>query len=377
MIINNYFLKNIILEKLLLINKNLLFIVCSIFFCGLVLLYSAANGEIKGLVLKQFIYFVAFFPVCILIAITNIQFWFKNSYIIYFLGLFLLILVEIFGHKSMGATRWINLGIIRIQPSEVMKICFILAMARYYFQQNLDNIKKNSNLIKPILFFIFPFILILKQPNLGTALILSAIMISILFLVSVQMWKFVLCFVIALISIPIIWKYGLHDYQKQRVLTFLNPEKDPLNSGYNITQSKIAIGSGGIWGKGFLKGTQTQLEFLPEKHTDFVFTILSEEFGFVGNMTVILLYLFLFLYFIFIIIKCNHTYGKIIVSGVFVNLFCHFFINIGMVSGLLPVVGTPLPLLSYGGSITVSTLLSVGFVLNIDIHKNYEIRVLS
>ncbi len=377
MAINDYFSKNITLEKLLIINKNLLLIVCGIFFCGLILLYSAGNGEIKGLVTRQLVYFLVFFPVCIIIAIINIQFWFKNSYIIYFLGLSLLILVEIIGHKSMGATRWINLGIIRIQPSEVMKICFILALAKYYFQQNLSNIKKNSNLIKPILFFIFPFALILKQPNLGTALILTTIMISILFLVGVQIWKFALCFAIVLCSIPIVWRYGLHDYQKQRVLTFLYPEEDPLNTGYNITQSKIAIGSGGIWGKGLLKGTQTQLEFLPEKHTDFIFTILSEEFGFVGNVIIIILYLSLFLYLVFIIIKCNHTYGKIIVSGVLINLFCHFFINIGMISGLLPVVGTPLPLLSYGGSITVSTLISIGFVLNVDIYKHYEIKTLN
>lgn len=373
--VSNLFLIKEMLEKPTAINKNLLLLVCSIFFCGLTLLYSAENGVIRTLVLKQAIYFVVFLPICILIAITNIQFWFKYSYVIYFLGLSLLVVVEISGYKSMGATRWINLGIIRVQPSEIMKICFILALAKYYFQQNLNNIKKVSNLIKPILFFVFPFILILKQPNLGTALILSAIFITILFLVGIQMWKFALCFAIMLCLVPFGWKYGLHDYQKQRILTFLNPKTDPLNSGYNITQSKIAIGSGGIWGKGLLQGTQTQLEFLPEKHTDFIFTILSEEMGFIGDMFIIILYIALFLYFTFIIIKCNHTYGKIIVSGVFANMFCHFFINIGMVSGILPVVGTPLPLLSYGGSITAATLISIGFVLNVDIYKHNEIKV--
>lgn len=372
----NSFLKKIIFEKLLAINKNLLLLVCTIFFSGVLLLYSAENGEIKSLVLKQTIYFIIFLPICVAIAITDIQFWFKHSYAIYFLGLLLLILVEIIGYKSMGATRWINLGFIRIQPSEIMKLCFILAMAKYYFQQSSTNIKQMKNLIKPVLLFLPPFILILKQPNLGTALILAAIMVAILFLMGVQMWKFVFCFILLLLSIPIGWKYGLHDYQKQRILTFLNPEKDPLNTGYNITQSKIAIGSGGLWGKGLLEGTQTQLEFLPEKHTDFIFTILSEEFGFVGDLVIISLYLILFLYFTFIIIRCNHTYGKIIVSGIFVNLFCHFFINIGMVSGILPVVGTPLPLLSYGGSITVSTLISIGFVLNVDMNRSTEIRSL-
>lgn len=372
--ISDLFLIKEMLEKPAVINKNLLLLVCSIFFCGLTLLYSAENGVIKTLVLKQMIYFVIFLPICILVAITNIQYWFKYSYVIYFLGLSLLIMVEILGYKSMGATRWINLGIIRIQPSEIMKICFILALAKYYFQQNLNSIKKTSNLIKPVLFFIFPFILILKQPNLGTSLILTAIFITILFLVGIQIWKFVLCFIIVLSFVPVVWEYGLHDYQKQRILIFLNPKTDPLNSGYNITQSKIAIGSGGIWGKGLLQGTQTQLEFLPEKHTDFIFTILSEEMGFIGDIFIIILYLALFLYFTFIIIKCNHSYGKIIVGGIFANMFCHFFINIGMASGILPVVGTPLPLLSYGGSITAATLISIGFVLNVDIYKNTEIK---
>ena len=167
----------------------------------------------------------------------------------------------------------------------------------------------------------------------------------------------------------------MHDYQKQRIITFINPDSDPLNSGYNIMQSKIAIGSGGIWGKGFLKGTQGQLEFLPEKHTDFIFTILCEEFGFIGSLTVILLFLTVFIMMIYIITKCKHTFGRVIVSGIFINLFCHFFINIGMITGILPVVGTPLPLFSYGGSITATTLISLGFVLNVDLNKETEIRI--
>ncbi|MDR1498865.1 MAG: rod shape-determining protein RodA [Rickettsiales bacterium] len=371
--ISDFLSKNELLKKLLKVNKNLLVLVCLIFFCGLLLLYSASKGNIKPWALRQFVYFVLFLPVCIAISIINIQFWFRHSYIIYCCGLFLLILVEIVGYKSMGATRWINLGFMRIQPSEIMKVCFILAMARYFFQCGPSDPQKNMKLIKPLLLFLVPFILILKQPNLGTALILVAIMISILFLVGVQIWKFILCFTIGLCCIPVVWKYGLHDYQQRRVLIFLKPESDPLKSGYNITQSKIAIGSGGIWGRGFLDGTQGQLEFLPEKHTDFIFTILSEEFGFIGSLSVIIMYLILFIFLLYIITKCKHSYGKIIVGGIFTNLFCHFFINIGMVTGILPVVGTPLPLLSYGGSITASTLISIGFILNVDIHRDYEI----
>ena len=370
-----YFNKNDIFEKVQRLNKGLIFIILFIFLCGLLILYSASGGNMKPWVVRQLIYFCLFAPVSFLISITNIKFFFKMSYIIYFLGVCLLLLVEIVGYKSMGATRWLNLGIIRIQPSEIMKLCLILGLARYFYQLSLNEIKKNKKLIIPILMYIVPVLLILKQPNLGTALILSAIFFSILFFVGVQFWKFILCFVIGLCCIPIIWNYGLHDYQKQRVLTFLSPESDPLNSGYNIIQSKIAIGSGGVWGNGYLNGTQGQLEFLPEKHTDFIFTILAEEFGFIGSVFVIMLFIILFMFLLYIITKCNHSYGKIIVAGIFINLFCHFFINIGMTTGLLPVVGTPFPFLSYGGSITASTLISMGFVLNVDLNKNEEFRI--
>lgn len=372
----NYdFSKEYLVERLLKINRNILLIVTLIFILGTMMLYSASNGSMKPWAIRQIIYYLAFFPFCIFVAVTNINFWFRTSYIIYFVCLVMLLLVSLFGHKSMGATRWINFGSIRIQPSEFMKIGLILALARYFFQHNLSEIRENKKLIIPILLFIFPFILILKQPSLGTAVILMAITVAILFFVGVQMWKFFLCFFLVICTTPVVWKFALHDYQRQRVMTFLNPDSDPLNSGYNITQSKIAIGSGGIWGKGFLKGTQGQLEFLPEKHTDFIFTILCEEFGFVGAIFTITLFLILFSMMLYIITKCTHSYGKIIVGGVFINLFCHFFINIGMVTGILPVVGTPLPLFSYGGSITVSTLISIGFVLNVDINRDDEIRL--
>lgn len=368
------FSKESIIDKLNWINKNLILIFIILFAIGISTLYSASNGNIKLWPIRQLLYFLIFFPISIIIAITDINFWFKNSYFIYFVTTILLLLVAVVGHNSMGATRWINLGFIRIQPSEFMKIGLILALARYFFQCNLSEIDNNKKLILPILMFIFPCLLILKQPNLGTALILSTIMVSILFFVGVGMKKFILCFIIALASIPIAWKFVLHDYQKQRVITFLNPDSDPLNSGYNLMQSKIAIGSGGIWGKGFLKGTQGQLKFLPEKHTDFIFTILCEEFGFIGGLTVIILFIIVFIMLIYIITKCTHTFGKVIVAGIFINLFCHFFINIGMITGILPVVGTPLPLFSYGGSITATTLISLGFVLNIDLNREAEIK---
>ena len=369
------FNKHEIFNRLKRLNVGLMVTTFFIFLCGLLMLYSASGGNIKPWVIRQLVYFCTFTPIAILIAIVDIKFWFKVSYVIYFVGLFLLLAVEIIGHKSMGATRWLNLGFIRIQPSEIMKLCLILALGGYLFQTGLSEIRTWKKLIIPVLLYIAPLILILKQPNLGTALILSAIFFATLFFAGVQIWKFAAGFVLILCLIPAIWSYGLHDYQKQRVVTFLNPESDPLNSGYNIIQSKIAIGSGGIWGNGYLNGTQGQLEFLPEKHTDFIFTILAEEFGFIGCMFVIFLFLLLFIFLLYIMTKCHHTYGKVIVGGVFINMFCHFFINIGMVTGILPVVGTPLPLLSYGGSITVSTLISLGFVLNADLNRNEEFRI--
>ena len=366
--------KSIIFDRLKRINFNLIFLVFLIFGIGITMLYSAGGGNWQPWASKQLIYFICFFPITILIATIDINFWFKTSYLIYFFGLCLLIFVEIIGHKSMGATRWVRIGFINFQPSELMKICLILSLAKYFFVKDLDEIKENKNLIIPIMLFILPFVLILKQPNLGTALILMIITISIFFSSGVQIWKFALCIVLVLLSSPIVWKFGIKDYQKQRIMTFLNPTADPLKSGYNIAQSKIAIGSGGLSGKGFLNGTQGQLEFLPEKQTDFIFTIFAEEFGFIGTIFLIFLYLCLFGILFFMCTKSNNNFCRIIIIGIFINLFSHFFINIGMIIGLLPVVGTPLPLMSYGGSITVSTLISLGFVLNADINRNIQIK---
>ncbi|MDR2077851.1 MAG: rod shape-determining protein RodA [Rickettsiales bacterium] len=372
---SNFFAKST-LEKFPKIDRGLLTVVSIIVFIGVAMLYSIGNGNMRPWALKQITYFLLCLPLCIGIAIVDINIWLRQAYNVYAIGLAMLILVEIAGYRSMGATRWLNLGFIRIQPSEFMKICTILAMARYFFQTDLKNIRNNATLAIPLLFIGIPCILILRQPNLGTAIILAVIGVSILFFVGVQIKKFILCFVVVLAVIPVIWKFSLHDYQKQRILIFLDPESDPLNSGYNIAQSKIAIGSGGLWGKGFIKGTQGQLEFLPERHTDFIFTVFCEEFGFVGSVSIVCLYIIMFSMFTYIIIKCNNTFGKIIVGGVFVNFFSHFFINIGMVTGILPVVGTPLILFSYGGSVTVSSMISIGFVLNVRTHLDREVTVL-
>ncbi len=368
---------HILINKIKKLNLNLFLIVCVLFVIGLFGLYSAGSASLRPWVIKQATYFIFFCPICFAIAFIDINVWYKFSYLIYFAGLVLLFVVQIKGHKSMGATRWIDLKFIRLQPSELMKPCLILALARYFFSIELDKIQKTTSLVLPTILFFIPFILILKQPNLGTAIILLFITGTIYFCAGVQIWKFVLCFILILVSSPLAWKYAIKDYQKQRIVTFLHPDEDLLNTGYNIAQSKIAIGSGGLMGKGFLKGTQGRLQFVPEKQTDFIFTLFAEEFGFMGCLIIMTLYLILFSFLIFICTTSQNNFARITVVGVFTSLFCHMFVNIGMITGILPVVGMPLPLLSYGGSITASTLISIGLVLNAGIHKNTHIKTTS
>jgi len=365
---------NFIIEKLISLNKNLIYLILTIFVFGIFMLYSASGGSFSPWASKQLLYFTIFFPIMILIALIDIKIWFKLSYFIYLAGLGLLLLVNFKGHTAMGATRWIRIGSFTIQPSEIMKVCLIIGLAKYFYNRKKQEIKQNKYLIIPILMIIVPCALIIKQPDLGTALILAIIGITILFAVGVQWWKFVASGILSLSAIPFLWRYFLHDYQKRRILIFFNPEADPLGSGYNITQSKIAIGSGGFFGKGYLKGTQGQLAFLPEKQTDFIFTMLSEELGFIGGAVVIILYSLIIGYALTIGIKCRHTYGRVIAVGFTSMIFFHAFINIAMVMGILPVVGAPLLLLSYGGTITMVSLIGFGFLLNTDLYKKAEFK---
>lgn len=368
---NNFFSFNRIIE----INKNLILFIILIFATGIFMLYSASGGNFSPWASKQISYFVYFLPLMFLISLTNINIWCKVSYPAYFAALILLIYVEFLGHTAMGATRWIRIAGFSLQPSETMKLGLVMGLSRYFMGKNIDQIRQNKYLFIPILMIFTPALLVLKQPDLGTAFILVAIGTGILFVVGVQWWKFAICALLFLSAVPFVWKYGLHDYQKKRVEVFINPESDPLGSGYNITQSKIAIGSGGFFGKGYLKGTQSQLAFLPEKQTDFIFTMSTEEIGFVGGVYIISLYLIITAFIFWIAFKSKYTYGRIMASGVGFILFFHVFINIGMVMGILPVVGVPLPLMSYGGTITVTSLISFGFLLNADLYKDEEIKL--
>jgi len=361
--------------KIFEINKNFFIFLLLIFITGIFTLYSAAGGNFSPWATKQILYFIYFLPISVIIILVDINIWYKLSYIIYFGALLLVIFVEFSGHTAMGATRWIKVaGGVSLQPSETMKLALVIGLARYFSGKNIQEIQKNKNIVIPLLMILTPAVLVLKQPDLGTAFILISIGTAILFLVGVQWWKFVICGILFVSVLPFAWKYALHDYQRKRIEVFLNPESDPLGSGYNITQSKIAIGSGGFLGKGYLKGTQSQLAFLPEKQTDFIFTTYTEETGFVGGIFIIGLYLMLSAFSFWLAFKSKYSFGRIIIAGVGFIMFFHVFVNIGMVMGILPVVGVPLPLFSYGGTITVISFLSFSFLLNADLYKDVEIK---
>jgi len=270
-----------------------------------------------------------------------------------------------------GATRWIRVFGLSIQPSELVKITIILALAKFYHDIKFENIKKISYLFFPFLILVIPFGFVVVQPDLGTSLSILILGAFILFLAGIRLWKFFLGLIITLVSIPIFLQ-SIKPYQRDRIISFLNPESDPLGKGYQLIQSKIALGSGGATGKGFLQGTQSYLEYLPEKQTDFIFTLIGEEFGFLGTIFIISLFILLIAVCYFISIKCFHTYGRILALGVASNIFIYVFMNIAMVSGLMPVVGIPLPLISYGGSVMLSIMISIGLVLNVELNYNQK-----
>ncbi len=350
----------------------LLIFTISICFIGFVLMYSAAQGNLRPWAFKQMIHFTIFFPLMLAVSIINLRTWYKNSYLLYCVALVLLILVHALGYTAMGATRWVNLGLIKIQPSELMKICIILALARYFHDLQLKEINLKE-LIIPSLMLVVPAALIIKQPDLGTSLILLMIGIIIFFIAGVKRWFFIVGASCIGAALPIIWSM-LHDYQKNRILTFLNPERDPLGSSYNIIQSKIAIGSGGFYGKGFMQGSQSQLQFLPEHQTDFVFTMLCEEWGMVGGVFVLACYSVIIGYGYLIALDSRTKYGKILSLGISSLIFLHVFINTAMTMGLLPTVGVPFPLLSYGGTSMMTIMLGLGIMINVHLHSRHNIN---
>lgn len=371
----NCYLKNYnlsIMDKIKGFNYKFLFFVCLAVFIGIGTLYSASNGNWNPWADRQFMRFGLSIGVLFIVSMINLRLWMKYAYVLYGLSVLLLIGVMLFGHVGMGAQRWLNLGFIRLQPSELMKITLIIALARYFHASTLMDIKTVRSIIPPIIMMLIPVSLILEQPDLGTALMLVFVTGAMFFVAGVQIWKFVVVIVSGACAIPILWTF-LHNYQKQRVLTFLNPESDPLGSGYHIIQSKITLGSGGLFGKGFMESTQSRLNFLPEKQTDFIFTLISEEFGFFGASALILLFLIIIVYGFYIGFVSNNYFGKILAVGLSVNFALYAFINIGMVTGLLPVVGVPLPLISYGGTAMLTLFFGFGLIESVYINREMVI----
>ncbi|TCS60991.1 rod shape-determining protein RodA [Varunaivibrio sulfuroxidans] len=339
---------------------------------GFVMLYSAGGGSFNPWASRQMLRFAVGFVLMIGVALIDIRIWMRYAYVIYSIALFLLIAVDVAGYVGMGAQRWINLGAFNLQPSELMKIAMVLTLARYFHGASVDEIRQPLFLLPPIMIVLGPAALILRQPDLGTTVMLLLASAAIFFVAGVRMWMFAVVALIALISAPVGWHF-LHEYQKQRVLTFLNPENDPLGAGYHIIQSKIAFGSGGVFGKGFLMGSQSHLNFLPEKQTDFIFTMLAEEFGMIGGLTLLALYTLIVIYGFAIALGARSHFGRMVAMGVSTTFFLYVFINIAMVMGLIPVVGVPLPLISYGGTAMLTLLIGFGLLLGVHVHRDVTI----
>lgn len=349
-------------DKIFRMNFMYIFLIVLLAGVGTLTLYSAANGSWEPWALKHVMRFILAAILMFILALTDVQKYYKWAYGFYFISLVLLIAVEVFGHIGMGAQRWINLGLFKIQPSELMKIGIVLFLARYFSSITMQGIQSVRGLIIPAIFTLFPVALIMLQPDLGTALMVLFTAAIMFFAVGVQWWKFALVGALGGAILPIAWNF-LHEYQQNRVLTFLNPERDPLGAGYHIIQSKIAFGSGGVFGKGFLHGTQTHLNFLPEKHTDFIFTMFSEEFGMLGGLAVLFANLLIIALGYVFAFKTRNYFAKLTIIGLNTNYFLYVFINMAMVMGLLPVVGVPLPLISYGGTVMFSIMASFGIIL--------------
>ena len=360
-------------DKLLSIDYVL---VLSIFILGIVsmfAMYSTDGGEFKYHTESHILRFSIFFLMFFILSFVQIRFWHSTSYLIYFIFLILLIGVKYFGLTSSGSQRWLNFYFMNLQPSELMKIGLILFLAKYYHRISIENVNSVKFLFIPIFVLIFPVLLVVMQPDLGTSILIGAGGIVVAWLAGVRVKFFVYSMLIFISLLPIAISF-LKPYQKARILTFLNPEKDPLGAGYQIIQSKIAIGSGGLFGKGFLNGSQSYLDYLPEKHTDFIFTLFSEEFGFFGSVFILLLYGLIISRIVKIGNMTRSNFGKLYCYSFATAFFIYVIVNMGMVLGLLPIVGSPLPILSYGGSSMMAIMLGLGIAMSCRIYKDTPVN---
>jgi rod shape determining protein RodA len=334
--------------------------------------FSSSGGNIDYYAKSHALRFGVFFVLFLTVAFTPLKFWHGSSFLIFFILLLLLLVVKFYGVQSQGSRRWVNLYIINLQPSELMKIGVILFLSNYYHKISEGDVNKVKYLLYPVIAIFAPFILVISQPDLGTGILILLSGVVVTWLAGVR-WKiFAYLSLGAIVTAPIAISF-LKPYQKSRILTFLNPDSDPLGAGYQIIQSKIAIGSGGLFGKGFLNGSQAYLNFLPEKHTDFIFTLFSEEFGFIGSVFMIFLYSLITYRIIIIGNQTRSIFGKLYCFGFANAFFIYVAVNMSMVLGLLPIVGAPLPILSYGGSSMLAIMFGLGIVMSCNVHKNAAI----
>jgi rod shape determining protein RodA len=355
------------------INWLYVLLLCALAGVGYATLYSVAGGSSEPYASRHVLRFTAGLVLMIGLALIDIRFIAKLAWPTYAVALVLLVLVMRVGHVGKGAQRWIELGGLQLQPSELMKIALVLALASWFHRASWERIGNPLFLIPPVLAVLVPVALIVKEPNLGTAVITALLGAAMFFAAGVRWWKFLL----VALPVPFAAKlaYGhLHDYQKARIDTFLKPENDPLGAGYNIIQSKIALGSGGMWGQGYLQGTQGHLDFLPEKQTDFIFTMIGEEFGFVGGVVVMGLLCLIVLGGMLIALRCRHQFGRLVALGIATNFFLYVFVNIAMVMGVIPVGGVPLPLVSHGGSAMFTVMIGFGLLMSVHVHRDVEFR---
>ncbi len=352
--------------KLKNLNWLFVFLISFLSFVGLIMIYSATMGDESRIFISHIYKIIFGFFLMIIVSLIDIEFWKKNAYFFYFFGLVLLLGVSFYGYLGKGARRWIYLFGFNFQPSEIMKVFLIISLAKFFDEKKIQETRDYFFLILPILLLTIPFVLILSQPDLGTAMLILFVSIVIFFISGLN-WKFFsFAGLGALIVTPYLWG-GLKDYQKQRILTLFDPENDPLGSGYHIIQSQIAVGSGGTYGKGWTKGTQSHLDFLPEKHTDFIFSMLGEEFGFLGTLSVIgLICLITYVAYHITSKFIYNNFNRIVGYGIITNFFFACFINMSMVIGILPIVGLPFPLVSYGGSSMITYFIGFGIILSLD-----------
>ena len=355
-------------------NFDYILLACILFlgFISLATMYSTDGGKVLFHTKSHFIKLIIFTGMMLVISFINIKFWFSIGYLSYVAVIALLFWTYWFGITSSGSQRWVDLYFINLQPSELMKIFIILCLAKYFHRMKLQNVNSIYTILTSLIIILLPMGLVIVQPDLGTSLLIAISGIAVLWFAGINHKYFIYTMLGFVISLPFIIAF-LKPYQKLRVLTFLNPDRDPLGAGYQIIQSKIAVGSGGLFGKGFLKGTQSYLEFLPEKHTDFIFTLFSEEFGFVGSFILLLIYAVIIYRIVRIGALSRSFFAKIFCYSFGAAIFVYITINMSMVLGLLPIVGSPLPIMSYGGSSMLATMIGFGVVMSAKVHSQQSI----